>query len=134
MPELAKLSGNYWVEVSGWGLDASFFVEKTDLYWGQGGDKKVCLRHSVLEGAILFVRLLSLEEVGSTLPVAYRVEEMKAMGSNGLSEMTLQQLHPRKKVPLSGELASYALDNVRRKSTCEPNENSEQMETEEVLQ
>jgi len=134
MPEIMKLSGNYGVEVSGWGLDGSFFVEKTDLSFGQGSEKQVSLRHSAPEGAILFVRLLSQEEAGGTLPMAYRVAEIKGLDRDGCCEMTLQQLHPRKKVPLSWELASYALEDDGRKSICEPKENSAQLETEEILQ
>jgi hypothetical protein len=134
MTEIMKLSGNYRVEISGWGRDAGFFVEKTDLYWGHGGDKKVSLHHNVPEGAILFVRLLSPETVSGALPLAYRVAEVQVMDCNGLCEMSLLQLHPGKKVSLSVEPASYCQEDSGRKGTCEPKENSAQMETEEILQ
>jgi hypothetical protein len=134
MEEATKLSGNYWVEVSGWGLDTSFFVEKTDLYWGPNGDKKVSLRHMVPEGTIVFVRLLSPDAVNGALPVAYRVAEIQAMNCNGLCETILVQLHPRKKAPLTEKLASYAVEDSRSKNTCEPEENSAQMAPEEILQ
>jgi len=134
MEETTKLSGNYWVEVSGWGLDTSFFVEKTDLYWGPNGDKTVSLHHTVPEGTIVFVRLLSPDAVSGALPVAYRVAEIQAMNCNGLCEMILLQLHSREKVPLTEKLASYAVEDSRSENTCEPEENSAQMAPEEILQ
>jgi len=133
MEETTKLSGNYRVEVSGWGLDASYFVEKTDLYWGPDGDKKVSLRHAVPEGTIVFVRLLSPDAPSGALPVAYRVAEIQAMDCNGRCETMLLQLHPRKKVPIPKKLASYSVEDSRSKNTCEPEENSARMETEEIL-
>jgi hypothetical protein len=134
MEETTKLSGKYWVEVSGWGLDASFFVEKTDLYWDPNGDKKMSLHHAVPEGTIIFVRLLSHDAPSDALPVAYRVAEIHAMDCNGLCETILLQLHPREKVPLRQELASYALEDSRSNKRCEPEEDSAQRETEEILQ
>ena len=134
MSETTKLSGNYWVEVSGWDLDSGFFVEKTDLYWGNGAGKQVALRHNVFKGAILFIRLLSHEADSAALPVPYRAAEIGAMNCNGISEISLQQLHPRQKVTQTGKLASYAQEDSRRNKNCEPKENSAQPEIEEVLQ
>ena len=54
MVDTANLSGNYRIEVSGWGLNDAFFVEKTELQWTEGADKKLLLRHAVSEGAVIF--------------------------------------------------------------------------------
>lgn len=123
-------SDNYRIEVSGWGLNDAFFVEKTDLHWTAGGDKKLLLHHAVSEGAVLFVRLLAPEVSFGSVPVAYQVESIQPMNSNGLCEMRLLQLHPRTRTG-GGEVASSSLQhssNVREpmKSTFEP-------ELEEVL-
>jgi len=132
MDERASIAGNYRIEVSGWGLDQSFFAEKGDLVWDRSGDKKVALRHALAEGAIVFIRLLLSEADNKTLPVAYQVAAVQPMDCNGWCEVLLTQLHPRTKVSLTDKDASYSLEDSR--STGEPKESSEQLETEEVLQ
>lgn len=134
MDELTKPSDNYRIEISGWGLDTSFFVESTDLLWDRGRDKKVLSRHAVSEGAIVFIRLLLPEPGGNTLPMAYQVAEVQPMDSNGWCEMHLKQLHPRTKVSNRGQSASNLLKGSREPDTCEAKESSVQMETEEVTQ
>ena len=131
MEETMKSSGTYRIEVSGWGVDSSFFVEKTDLFWEQSGDKKVSLHHMVAEGAVIFVRLL-FPEAGYTVPVAYRVASVEPMDRNGLCEVHLTQLHPRTKVPNSDKHASYSTEDAR--DVCEPNDSLAQLEPEEILQ
>ena len=44
----------YRIELSGWGLDQSFFVEQTTLLWCQDGDKSVALHRELADGAIVF--------------------------------------------------------------------------------
>jgi len=124
-------SDNYRIEVSGWDLNDAFFVEKTDLHWTTGGDKKLLLHHAVPEGAVVFVRLLAPENSLGTVPVAYQVESIQPMNSNGLCEMRLFQLHPRTRTGRGVEIASSSLqyssnDREPKKSTFEP-------ELEEVL-
>ncbi len=76
MPDAATLSGNYRIEVSGWGLNDAFFVEKTDLHWTECGEKKLLLRHALPDGAVIFVRLIAPETSFGSVPVAYQVERL----------------------------------------------------------
>ena len=124
--------GNYRIEVSGWGLDSNFFVEKTDLIWSQSGDKKVLLHHALPEGAIIFVRLLIPESTGSSVPVAYQVGGVQPMDCNGQCGMRLTQMHPRSKESIACEVASDLQEDSRRMR--EPRESSTQLEPEEILQ
>jgi hypothetical protein len=124
--------GNYRIEVSGWGLDNTFFVEKTELLWSEGGGKRVHLHRALPQGTIIFIRLLALESASGSLPVAYGIESAKPMDSNGQSEIRLVQLRPRLKAPLEGVAASYVTEDLAR--TCEPRESSMQPEPEEILQ
>ena len=131
MDETTCLSGSYRVEVSGWGLNDAFFVEKTDLVWTRGGEKKLLLRHSLASGAIIFVRLAAPGVSCNSVPVAYRVENVEPMNCAGQCEMRLLQLHPRSKESCMGNTAS----EIQRHgvSNCEPKESSKQPEREEIL-
>ncbi len=131
MVETATLSGNYRIEVSGWGLNDAFFVEKTDLHWTEDGDKKLLLHHAVPEGAVIFVRLIAPESPFGSVPIAYRVESVQPMNSISLCEMRLLRLHPRSRAQARGEVASSSM-KVSSK-THEPKESSFQPELEEVL-
>jgi hypothetical protein len=124
--------GNYRIEVSGWGLDNIFFVEKTDLLWSQSGGKQVRLHRALPDGTIIFVRLVAPQSMNGSIPVAYQVEGIKPMDSNGQCEMRLLQLRPRSKAPIEGGTASHVTEDSS--STCEPRENSIQPEPEEILQ
>src|SRR5487761_2193066 len=104
MEETTKSSGNYRIEVSGWGLDNKFFVETTARFWEQNGGKRVSLHHTVAEGTVVFVRLLS-PEAGNTIAMAYRAAAVQLMDRKGLTEIHLMQLHPRTKVPNSDQPA-----------------------------
>lgn len=132
MDEQLNQQRNYRIEVSGWGLDNTFFVEMTNLHWLQDGGKQVRMHRALFEGAIVFVRLLSPESLRCSLPVAYRVDGVKPMDSIGQCEMHLEQLRPRTKAPNAAIAASYCIEDLL--STCEPRENSMQPEPEEVLQ
>jgi hypothetical protein len=124
--------GNYKIEVSGWGLDNSFFVEKTELLWSQTGDKYALLHRALPEGAMIFVRLLDSGSMRCSVPVAYQVEGVRPMDCNGLCEVRLSRLQPRSKAPNTGVSASYMREDSL--NTCEPGENSTQLEPEEILQ
>ena len=89
-------SENYRIEVSGWGLDNTFFVEQTDLLWSEDGGKRLALRHSLVSGAMVVVRLIGNEtSTVSSIPVTYQVDRVQPMGCNGLCEMDLKRLEPR---------------------------------------
>ena len=122
---------NYQIEVSGWGSDESFFVEKTDLLWTSGNDKKLQLRHSLPDGATLFVRLLGDTPAGGSMPLAYRVENLQPMNRIGLCEVRLLPLHPRMKTP--GERGAARPESNTRDRRTDLNENLPLAELQEVL-
>jgi hypothetical protein len=120
MSDKANGSGNYRIEVSGWGLDECFFVEKADLLWAEGNDKTLLLRHALPDRAMIFVRLLADGAPGDSVPVPYQIENLLPMNRIGLCEVRLLPLHPRAKslevdetapemaeVPNQGDEAGY---------------------------
>ena len=121
MGDTLNYPGKYRIEVSGWGLDNTFFVEKTDLLWSQAGGTQVRLHRALPEGTIIFVRLVAPESLNRPIPVAYQVEGIKPMDSNGQCEMRLLQLCPRTKAPIEGGTASYSVEDLL--NTCEPSKN-----------
>jgi hypothetical protein len=121
----------FLVEVSGWGSDDSFFVEKTDLIWSGTGDKKLLLHHVLSQGALIFVRLQATRSTSSPVPIPYEVSGVEPMDCNGQCELRLTQLHPRSKESNPGEVASKLQEDSRM---CEPMELSAQLEAEEILQ
>ena len=131
MVDTAGISGNYRIEVSGWGLNDAYFVEKTELQWTEGADKKLLLRRAVPEGAMIFVRLMAPENSFGSVPVAYQVESVQPMNSIGLCEMRLLRLHPRSRANVRREIASPSPECSSK--TYEPKESSPQPELEEVL-
>jgi hypothetical protein len=131
MGDSAILSGSYRIEVSGWGLDDAFFVEKTDLLWAEAGEKRLFLHRALADGAVIFVRLLAPESSFSSVPVAYQVKGVQPTNSSGLCEMRLSQLHPRSRPHNRSEIASPLAG--RSSKACEPKESSIQSELEEVL-
>jgi hypothetical protein len=131
MVDTASLAGDYRIEVSGWGLNDAFFVEKTELHWTQGGDKKLLLHHAVPEGAVIFMRLITPESSFGSVPVAYQVEGVQPTNSIGLCEMRLLRMHPRSRAQARREIASPSPEYSSK--THEPKESSFQSEFEEVL-
>jgi hypothetical protein len=132
MADIFNSPGNYRIEVSGWGLDGSFFAEKTDLHWLPSGVKQVLLQSALPEGAMIFVRVLGSESMKGSVPVPYRVNGIQPMDCNGRCEMQLRRLHPRPQAPNTGGSASYIPEDSY--SACEPRESSIQLEPEEILQ
>ena len=124
--------GDYRIEISGWGLDNSFFAERTDLFWTPGGQKKVQLHRELPEGAIVFIRLLSSGPSSGNVPVAYQVHSVGPMDCNGLCKMGLAQLHPRSKESLAVKSASNVLEDLP--SVCDVSEVEVELQREEVLQ
>ena len=121
----------YRIEVSGWGLNDVFFVEKSDLLWSDGGEKRLLLHHALSEGAVIFVRLMTPETSYGSVPVAYQVENVKPMNSTGVCEMRLLQVHPRSKGNTRSNVASLSAECSSKSS--EPMESSIDLEFEEVL-
>jgi hypothetical protein len=124
--------GDYRVEISGWGLDNSFFAERTNLRWTAEGEKQVQLHRALAEGAIVFVRLLSFEPSSGSVPVAYQVHSVVAMDRNGHCQMRLAQLHPRSKESLTKKSASNGSED--RKRACDVQEFELELQHEEILQ
>jgi hypothetical protein len=131
MGETATLSGNYRIEVSGWGLNDAFFVEQTNLHWTGRGERKLMLHHALPEDAVIFVRLIAPEASHSSVPVAYQVESLQPMNSKGLCEMRLRRLHPRSKAHTCDRIASLSAEYSSNR--CEMSQSSIKPELEEVL-
>jgi hypothetical protein len=131
MGDTTQNSGNYRVEVSGWGLNDVFFVEKTDLLWTEGEEKKISLRRALPEGAVIFIRLIAPETSYNSVPMAYQVEKVQPMDSTGLCEMRLLQLHPRSRTSTTSTDASQSLECSSK--VYEAKESALHWETEEYL-
>lgn len=123
---------DFRIEVSGWGQDNKFFVEKADLLWAPDGEKSVQLHRALPEGVIVFVRLLAAEPSSGTVPVAYRVEGVTPMDCSGRCQMRLTQLRPRSKESFVGKNASYCLEDSQRE--CDVRGFEGKFRHEEILQ
>jgi hypothetical protein len=124
--------GDFRIEVSGWGLDNSFFAERTDLLWTADGEKRVQLHRALPEGAIVFIRLLASEPTSGTVPVAYRVEGVVPMDCSGRCQMKLMQLRPRSKESFTRKIASNVSEDSKR--ACDVQEFQDKLQHEEILQ
>ena len=131
MDGTATPQGNYRIEVSGWGPNDVFFVEKTDLLRSEGGQKRLLLHHALSEGAVIFVRLMAPETSCGLVPVAYQEESVKPMNSTGLCEMRLVQVHPRSKAHTRSSFASRSAKYSSK--SIEMMESWTELELEEVL-
>lgn len=127
-----KSPGDYRIEISGWGLDNSFFVERTDLHWTAEGEKRVQMHRALAEGAIVFIRLLAPEPMSGSVPVAYRVQSVAPMDCNGRCHMGLSQMHPRSKESLVEKSASNQSEDRSRANNV--HEFELELEHEEILQ
>jgi hypothetical protein len=132
MSDAINQPGEFRIEISGWGLDNSFFAERTDLLWTSDGEKQVQLHRALPEGAIVFIRLLASEPCTGSVPVAYRVEGILPMDCNGRCQMRLAQLRPRLKESLAGKTASNVTEDSRR--VCNVREFEIELQHEEILQ
>lgn len=106
--------GDYRIEISGWGLDNSFFVERTDLLWTSEGGKQVQLRRALREGTVVFIRLLASEQANDSVPIAYEVREVVPMDRNGRCQIQLERLHPRGKESSERKSASKLSEDAKR--------------------
>jgi hypothetical protein len=123
---------DYRIEISGWGLDNSFFAERTDLLWSADGEKQIQLRRALPDGAIVFIRLLGIEPSCGTVPVAYQIQGITPMDRNGRCRMRLVQLHPRSKESPDGKNASNDSEDSQR--VCNVQGLKEELQHEEILQ
>jgi hypothetical protein len=121
---------DFRIEVSGWGLDNSFFVETTELHWTTGGEKHVQLHRALQGGTMIFVRLLASDPASGSVPVAYRIRSVMPMDCHGRCQMRLEQLRPRPKESLARKYASNVSEESRRE--CDVHEFSE-LQREEIL-
>ena len=76
MPLTARqpLTSSYSVEVSGWDITHSFFVERSELSWNEESGKFLTLSHQLPRHTMIFVRLLQASAPEGTFPVAYEAE------------------------------------------------------------
>jgi hypothetical protein len=118
----------YRIEISGWGADNSFFVERANLVWKTGGDKQVHLFRALPEGAMVFIRSISSDAANLSVPVAYKVKTVMPGDSRGRYTMHLVQLHPRES--LTGGIASNKQEAKRQ---CETSDSGTALEQEEIL-
>jgi hypothetical protein len=124
--------GDYRIEISGWGLDNSFFAERTDLLWTADGGKQVQLHRALPEGAMVFVRLLASEPSSGTVPVAYQVRDVVPMTRDGRCQMRLERWHARSKESLSERNASNGSEDPQKE--CDVQLVEVELQQEEILQ
>jgi hypothetical protein len=89
-------SNNYSVEVSGWDVSESFFVETCELEWNEHSGKCIALRRMLHDGAHVFVRLLQPLSTERSYPIAYKAQ-FTCSNPHGLSQFRLTAVLPRPK-------------------------------------
>jgi hypothetical protein len=95
LPNASPETGTYSVEVSGWDCDQIFilFVERTDLEWNECSGKHLVLRRSLLNKAVVFVRLQQPNGSNRSYAVAYEATFMQVPAGSGYS-YHLSAVHP----------------------------------------
>ena len=86
---------DYRVEVSGWDVAESFFVEKATLELNLEGARIVHLRHPLRPGSMVFLRLIDTRVSFPAFPVAYQVLDVAATLTEGVCRITLRRLGHR---------------------------------------
>ena len=89
-------AGSLSVEVSGWDEERKFFVEKSDLGWGEAGHRTVLLHCRLHVGSMVFVRLLASTGLGKGYPVAHRAEFIEPCDLEGAFRVRLVESQPRR--------------------------------------
>lgn len=125
--------GEHRIEISGWGGDNSFFVERVNLVWRAGSEKQVRLSRALAEGAMIFVRSTSSDPSNLSVPVAYKVTSVMPIDSHGRYPMDLMQMHPRSKESQESFTSGTASNNQEAKRQCETNDSEMTLEQEEIL-
>ena len=88
------LLASYFVEVSGWDQQESFFVEKSQLACDEAVGKFISLRHYLSDGSLIFLRLLNSDTSLTAIPMAYEAHFV-GCDLNGFNQFSLMPAHPR---------------------------------------
>lgn len=84
----------YRVEVSGWDDNRAFFVENSELEWTDKSGKQVTLNRGLMDGAVIFLRLLQPISNDRSHPVAYEAE-LVASTDDGQRQFRLRPVSTR---------------------------------------
>jgi hypothetical protein len=87
---------DYRVEVSGWDVAESFFVEKATLELSPQGERIVHLRHPLRTGLLVFLRLIDSRVAFPAEPIAYEVLDISGTSTAEVSRVTLRKLAHRR--------------------------------------
>jgi hypothetical protein len=98
------------VEVSGWDDERHFFVEKSELEWGDAGRRTVLLRCPLHIGSMVFVRSRAPSSLRKGYPVAHRAESIEPSCEPGSFRVRLVASEPRR----------AHMDTARAGATIEP--------------
>jgi hypothetical protein len=90
----APVTNLYRVEVSGWDDNKAFFVENSDLEWTDDSGKQVTLNRGLMDGTVVFLRLLQPISNDRSQPVAYQAE-LVASTDEGLRQFRLRPVSTR---------------------------------------
>ena len=120
------------IEISGWGDDNSFFVERTELLWASDGEKHVQLPRCLPEGAMVFISLLASEPTPGSVPVVYKVHGVTPLDSVGHCQMRLVRMQPRCRESLGGQRASNVAEGSQ--NARDSKESRSALRHEEILQ
>jgi hypothetical protein len=93
MPAETIAETTYPIEISGWDLDQTFFVERVDLEWSES-EKKVRLQHALRKGSLVFVRLMGESKKDIEYPLAYEILNVQYERRGGTYETLLSLMHP----------------------------------------
>jgi hypothetical protein len=100
----------YSIEVSGWNIDAEFFVERAQLRWDGEGDKFVTLRSAVRTGSLLSVRTINASGTVGPLLMAYRAEFLPDRNSSDEKHFSVR-LVPYRRSNSSNAPRNLSLDS-----------------------
>jgi hypothetical protein len=84
----------YRVEASGWDDKKTFFVENSELEWTDDSGKQVTLNRGLMDGAVIFLRLLQPISNDRSHPVAYEAE-LVANTDEGQRQFRLRSVSAR---------------------------------------
>jgi hypothetical protein len=90
----ASVTNLYRVEVSGWDDNKAFFVENSELEWTDDSGKQVTLNRGLMDGTVVFLRLLQPISDDRSQPVAYQAE-LVASTYEGLRQFRLRPVSTR---------------------------------------
>jgi len=92
--EMQSLTRTGQVEVSGWDENGVFFVERSELDWGEYAGKQVTLSRMLSEGSIIFVRPLQPTATHRANPIPYEAEFV-GCSPEGNHQFRLNGVQPR---------------------------------------